>query len=102
MVGYNELVKSEGEKADSLEDNNWLLGKLQRHRGSIHKDIWRSSADDLASRGKLAIYPADGWWKTRKSHERYNSEAKYSLVVSLSVQEVEVDLYSELRVKNTD
>ncbi|WP_318491475.1 S8 family peptidase [Photobacterium leiognathi] len=90
-------AKADGDKSESLEDSNWLLGKSQRHRGSIHKDIWRGSAADLASRGKIAVYPATGWWKTRNAHEKYNSQARYSLIVSLSVPEVEVDLYSEVQ-----
>ncbi|MGI3080599.1 S8 family peptidase [Vibrio alginolyticus] len=90
-------AKAEGEKPESLEDGNWLLGKQQRHRGSIHKDIWRGSAADLAARGKIAVYPASGWWKTRKAHERYDSKARYALVISLSVPEVQVDLYSEVQ-----
>lgn len=90
-------AKADGDKPDALEDSNWLIGKQQRHKGSIHKDIWRGSAADLAARGKIAIYPANGWWKTRKAHERYNSKARYALVVSLSVPEVDVDLYSEVK-----
>ncbi|WP_299017154.1 S8 family peptidase [uncultured Photobacterium sp.] len=90
---------AEGERAGSPGDSNWLLGATQRHRGSLHKDIWRGSAADLAARGKIAVYPASGWWKTRKAHERYDSKARYALVVSLSVPEVEVDLYSEVYAK---
>ncbi|WBA08189.1 S8 family peptidase [Salinivibrio kushneri] len=92
-------AKAEGEKPESLADGNWLLGKQQRHRGSIHKDVWRGSAADLAARGKIAVYPANGWWKTRHAHEKYHSKARYALVVSLSVPEVDVDLYSEVRTK---
>lgn len=90
-------AKADGDKPDALEDANWLIGKQQRHKGSIHKDIWHGSAADLAARGKIAIYPSAGWWKTRKAHERYDSKARYALVVSLSVPEVEVDLYSEVQ-----
>jgi len=90
-------AKADGDKPDALEDANWLIGKQQRHKGSIHKDVWRGSAADLAARGKIAIYPATGWWKTRKAHHRYDSKARYTLVVSLSVPEVDVDLYSEVK-----
>jgi subtilisin family serine protease len=90
-------AQSEGDRPDAIEDSNWLIGKQQRHKGSIHKDIWRGSAADLAARGKIAIYPAKGWWKTRKAHEKYNSRARYALVVSLSVPEEDVDLYSEVQ-----
>lgn len=88
---------ADGERPDSHSDSNWLLGVSQRHRGSIHKDIWRGSAADLAARGKIAIYPASGWWKTRNSQQRTDSKARYSLVVSLNVPNVDVDIYSEVK-----
>lgn len=90
---------AEGDRPDSHSDSNWALGVTQRHRGSIHKDIWRGSAADLAARGKIAIYPASGWWKTRNSQQRVDSKARYSLVVSLSVPNVDVDIYSEVQQK---
>jgi len=87
----------EGESVDSSSDTEgWSFGIRNRHRGSIHKDIWRGSAASLAERGQIAIYPANGWWRTRTSHERYNSNVRYALVVSLSVPEVDVDIYSEV------
>jgi hypothetical protein len=91
---------ADGDKPDnSPSDSNWSLGSGNRHRGSIHKDIWKGSAAELAERGQIAIYPASGWWKTRISHERWNSKARYSLLVSLSVPEVNVDIYSEVETK---
>jgi hypothetical protein len=84
---------------DSPSDSNWALGAGNRHRGSIHKDIWKGSAAELAERGQIAIYPASGWWKTRTSHERWDSKARYALIVSLSVPEVDVDIYSEVETK---
>jgi hypothetical protein len=84
---------------DSPSDSNWTLGAGIRHRGSIHKDIWRGSAAELAARGQIAIYPASGWWKTRTSHERWDSKARYSLIISLAVPEVDVDIYTEVETK---
>ncbi|MFK5981085.1 MAG: S8 family peptidase [Rhizobiaceae bacterium] len=75
-------------------DTDWLIGKQNRHKGSLHSDIWRGSAADLASRGVLAIYPTVGWWKTRVKLERYNKVARYALVISIHAPEVEVDLYN--------
>ncbi|WP_417528560.1 S8 family peptidase [Marinomonas shanghaiensis] len=87
----------EGESVNSSSDTEgWSFGIRNRLRGSIHKDIWRGSAASLAERGQIAIYPANGWWRTRTSHERYNSNVRYALVVSLSVPEVDVDIYSEV------
>jgi len=79
----------------SVPDPNWLLGNV-RNKGSIHKDIWRGSAAELAERGQIAIYPAMGWWRTRKNLQHWNKNARYSLVISIAVPEVEVDLYSQI------
>ena len=49
----------------SGSDPQWLIGTQGRHRGSLHSDIWRGTAADLASRGAIAVYPTAGWWKTR-------------------------------------
>lgn len=76
------------------DDPGWLIGKQNRHRGSLHSDIWKGTAADLASRGVLAVYPALGWWKTRLRLERYDKTARYSLIVSIRAPEVEVDLYA--------
>ena len=75
-------------------DPAWVIGPRNRHKGSLHSDIWRGSAADLASRGMLAIYPASGWWKTRHHLERYDKTARYSLIVSIRAPHVDVDLYS--------
>ena len=78
----------------SGNDDNWLLGATQRHKGSLHQDIWRGPAAELANCGYLAVYPAQGWWRTRGALERYDSEAKYSLVISIHAPETDVDLYA--------
>jgi hypothetical protein len=94
---FNQASRNNKEdKPSALEDPNWLLGANNRHKGSIHKDIWRGSAADLAERGQIAIYPANGWWRTRTSHERYNFKVRYALVITLAVPEVDVDIYSEV------
>ena len=75
-------------------DPAWLIGAQNRHRGSLHGDIWRGTAADLASRGQIAIYPAMGWWRTRPNLERYDQAARYALVVSIRAPETDVDLYT--------
>lgn len=76
------------------KDPNWVLGDRQRHRGSLHQDIWQGTAAELASRGFVAVYPAKGWWRTRQAQERYDLPARYSLIVSIRTPEIEVDLYT--------
>ncbi|MGH8108601.1 MAG: S8 family peptidase [Arenimonas sp.] len=81
------------------KDPNWYLGDRQRHRGSLHQDVWEGSAADLASRGFIAVYPSAGWWRTRPGLERYGLPARYSLVVSIRSQQTEVDLYNAIAQK---
>ena len=80
----------------SGDDPGWFIGKQNRHKGSLHSDIWQGSAADLASRGTLAVYPALGWWKTRLRLERYDKVARYTLIVSIRAPEIEVDLYTAI------
>lgn len=84
--------------SDSLSpaDPDWYLGSRQRHRGSLHQDVWEGTAADLASRGFLAVYPAAGWWRTRPALGRYECPARYSLIVSIRTKQIEVDLYNAI------
>ena len=77
-------------------DPSWLIGTNQRHRGSLHGDIWQGTAVELASRAAIAVYPALGWWKTRPALERYDRQARYALVVGIRAPETDVDLYTEV------
>lgn len=80
-------------------DPDWYLGERQRHRGSLHQDVWEGTAADLASRGFLAVYPAAGWWRTRPALERYDLPARYSLIVSIRTEQTEIDLYNAIAQK---
>ena len=75
-------------------DARWLVGARNRHRGSLHSDIWQGPASALAGLGILGVYPAPGWWKTLVKKKRYNDAVRYSLVVSIKTQQAEIDLYN--------
>ena len=93
----NILARGENEKApETNSDSSWLVGPQGRHKGSLHGDIWRGTAAELASRDKIAVYPVGGWWKMRPKLERYDHMARYALVVSISAPDVDVDLYTEV------
>lgn len=89
-------VREEEGRVAAPADPEWLLGEGLRHRGSLHHDIWRGSAADLASRGFIGVYPANGWWRTRQAQERYGLPARYSLVVSIHTPGVDIDLYTPI------
>ncbi len=78
-------------------DLNWVIGITNRHRGSIHSDIWQGSAAELAGLGMIAVYPTSGWWKTRTKLNRVDSRARYSLIVSIHAPDVETELYTAVK-----
>lgn len=78
----------------SPDSFNWLIGTQKRHHGSLHCDIWRGRAAELAKKGVVAIYPVGGWWKDRPYLEKTNEVARYSLIVTISTPEVTTDIYS--------
>ena len=88
--------ENEGNPGKGEGDSEWLIGTQGRHRGSLHGDIWRGAAADLASRGVIAVYPTAGWWKMRQALERYDKAARYALIVSIRAPEVDVDLCTEV------
>jgi hypothetical protein len=74
-----------------FKEEKWTLGV---RNGSIISDWWEGTAADLATRGRIAVYPVTGWWKERPDRERWRRSVRYSLVVSIEVPEVGVDIYT--------
>ncbi len=108
MIGRNEsLRRFEGRisKASRDEDfrsegeESWILGAQARNKGSIHKDIWQGTAADLATRDKIAVYPVNGWWRSRKLLERYENTIRYSLIITIEAPDIDIDIYTP--VSNT-
>src|SRR5690554_4849668 len=90
----SKALKEKQEDYEKEGTENWILGSNVRDKGSIHKDIWKGNAADLAMRNKIAVYPVGGWWKNRKYKERYLEKVRYSLIVSIETPEGEVDIYT--------
>lgn len=74
----------------------WLLGANARNRGSIHSDTWQGTSAELASSGFIAVMPVIGWWRERTNLGRWNSKARYSLIVSIETENTEVDVYTPI------
>jgi hypothetical protein len=87
-------AQDEEQRASTPPDPGWTIGPKERNRGSIHADVWRGNAADLALRGTLAVYPVGGWWKERPHLERWRRRARYSLIVTIKSTEVDVDIYT--------
>ncbi len=99
VARINAAAEQEDANEQNPHDPAWLLGAMNRHKGSLHQDVWRGTAADLANRGMVAVYPGAGWWRTRAKLERYESTARYCLLISIRTPVTEVDLYNVVAVK---
>lgn len=75
------------------DSNYWTLGSQARSKGSLHSDIWKGSAQQLASSNTIAIYPVIGWWRERAHLNKCNKECRYSLIVTIHTPNEAIDLY---------
>lgn len=95
----NKLEREEGYENPGGDDE-WFLKAKARNRGSLIQDVWRGSASDLAARSAVAIYPVTGWWRTAKKLGKVEEMARFSLLMSLSVENrPEIDIYTPIAVK---
>jgi subtilisin family serine protease len=76
----------------------WVIGQA-RNKGSIHSDIWKGSAIELAASNIIAVYPQSGWWRKRLHLHKYNNIARYSLIVSIETPEQDVDIYTPVKIQ---
>lgn len=79
--------------------DNWFLGQKNRNVGSIHSDSRTQSAVELCDCNYISVYPVIGWWRERHHLGKYNKKIRYSLVVSLSTQEISTDFYTPIVTK---
>jgi Subtilase family len=91
----NRLERGNEKLAPADPDTGWLFGSKSIVAGSLHCDVWEGPAVNLAARNAIAIYPVGGWWRYRAHLGRYDSIARYSLVISISAGEG-ADLYTEI------
>ncbi|MGY0713659.1 S8 family peptidase [Azospirillum argentinense] len=83
-----------GTASRGSDSQSWLIGSQQRDVGSIHSDIWRGPASDLARRSIIAVHPVGGWWKERAHLDRWASSARFALVVTIDAGDVDVDIHT--------
>jgi len=91
--------EDEGKPATNSGSERWLIGNKSRDKGSIHSDIWKGTAADIASCNLIGVYPVIGWWRERAWLERWNRKARYSLIVSLYTPDENIDIYTPVATK---
>jgi hypothetical protein len=79
--------------------DEWLLGPKYRDQGSLHSDFWSGTAADLAQRDAIGVFPVGGWWKEKPYLEKWDTKARYSLIVTIKAPGVEVDIYTPVEAK---
>ena len=96
VVAFKSRVSRAMKDADYQQEGHedWLLGSHVRDKGSIHKDFWEGRAVDLVLKNKIAVYPVNGWWRTRKKLERYDDTIRYSLIVNILTPDIDIDIYT--------
>ncbi len=93
-----QLEEENHAPAPSAPDGRWLVGPINRHKGSLHADIWEGSAAELAEGGAIAVVPVGGWWKDHRRRDRANLPVRYALLVSLTSEEI-TDIYTPITTK---
>lgn len=91
----NAAQERDGSAAET-ETDCWLLGPKAVQAGSLHCDLWRGYAIDLAGHDSIAIYPVGGWWKSHIGQRRMEDRGRYALVISISAAGQAVDLHAEV------
>ncbi|MES2703596.1 MAG: S8 family peptidase [Bacteroidota bacterium] len=79
--------------ADAIDNSGelWFIGRSGA-KGSIRKDFVTMSAIEMSRRHTIAVYPKNGWYKTRKKLDRFDEVVRYSLIVSIRTEGA--DLYT--------
>jgi len=90
------LEEEDGGSAPSSDSDGeqWLLGRRQRHRGSIHSDTWTGPAAELARRSAVGVFPISGWWKDAPKEDRSELGLPYALLVSIETPSQ--DIWTEI------
>lgn len=96
MKRINTAVREEdeGHPGTASATDHWVIGPNGRNKGSIHSDIWKGTAAELAESGGVAVYPVIGWWRERSHLGCWDKKARYSLVVSINTPSEDVDVYT--------
>lgn len=92
----NVNMRGEDEGRSVSGSKGWFLGQNNRNVGSVISDFKDGTAIDFSDIENIAIFPVIGWWRERHAEGRFDSKARYSLIVSIETPGVEADLYTAI------
>jgi len=87
----NRLAREQGSQPGG-GSYEWEIGTTVRSRGTLQHDRAQVAASQIAGHRLLAVYPVTGWWE--KSVATRERRLHYSVIVSIDLGEVDIDLYS--------
>lgn len=96
LESFRRRISVDQDESDEVGTNpgeEWTIRRV-RSRGSIKKDFITMAGAEMSERNILAVYPKNGWYKTRKKMEKIDSVVRYSLIVTIESPGVDVDIYT--------
>ena len=96
LDAFRRRISVDQDESDEVAANSgeeWTIRRV-RSRGSIKKDFITMSGAEMSERNILAVYPKNGWYKTRKKMEKIDSIVRYSLIITIESPSVDVDIYT--------
>ncbi len=97
-INTKSREEKEGKPDTQSPSDYWVIGPQNRNKGSIHSDTWKGSAADLADSNLIAISPVIGWWRERRHLGKSSKTGRYSLIISITTPELNVDIYTPVRI----
>ncbi len=92
-------LEDEGKPDTKSASDHWVIGSQTRNKGSIHSDIWKGTAAELAGSNMISVSPTIGWWRERAYLGRWDKETRYALVVTIKTPEEKMDIYTPVATK---
>lgn len=87
-------LEDEGKPDTKSSSDHWIIGSQTRNKGSIHSDIWKGTAAELAGSNMISVSPTIGWWRERSYLGKWNKKTRYALVVTIKTPEEKMDIYT--------
>ena len=93
-INYEAVSAEEGGSTGSGSER-WLIGPYQRNNGycTRHLGRIRRGARRLRTGRGLSV---SGWWERNRRKDRIDLPVRYSLLLSLSTQVENIDLYTPI------
>ncbi len=98
-VNVAARLEDEDKPDTKSSSEHWVIGSHSRNKGSIHSDIWKGTAAELAGSNLISVSPTIGWWRERSYLGKWNKKTRYALIVTIKTPEEKMDIYTPVATK---